>query len=105
MSVDAGGKRIVGEFTLLNRTDDKVKPHIILLYEGTDGYHNLYGTLGTLRDEIKQLNKSTIKVNTKFVKFSMKTVVDVGALSFLMGKQGASACSPCTWTTSGLRFE
>ena len=98
VSVDAGGKRVVSEFTILNRNDNKVKPHIIVLFEGTDNYHNLNVTVGTLRDQIKQLNKSKIKVNDKFVEFNMKTIVDGSALSTLMGKQGASATALCTWT-------
>ena len=98
ISVDAGGKRVVGEFTILNRKDKKVKPHIIVLFEGTDNYHNLNVTLGSLRDEISKLNKTTFKVNEKLVNFNMKTVVDGSALSTLMGKQGASATYPCPWT-------
>ena len=37
-------------------------------------------------------------MNDKLVTFNMKTVVDGSALSTLMGKQGVSASSPCTWT-------
>ena len=42
---DAGGKRVVAEAAIINRTDDKVNPQIILLFEGTDNYGNMNATL------------------------------------------------------------
>ena len=98
VSVDAGGKRVVSEVTIVNRSDKKVKPHIMVLFEGTDNYHNLSITLGELRDGIKELNGSEIFVNNKTLKINIKTVLDGSALSTIMGKQGASATSPCVWT-------
>ena len=98
VSVDAGRKRVISEHTLLNRKDKKVKPHSIVLFDGTDNYHYLSVTIETLRDQIKDLNNSTIKVHNKFVRFKMKTIVDGIALSTIIGQQGASASAPCPWT-------
>ena len=98
VSVDAGGKRVVSEVTIVNRSDKQVMPHIMVLFEGTDNYHNLSITLGTLRDGLKELNGSQIFINNKNLKIHIKTVLDGKALSTVMGKQGASATSPCVWT-------
>ena len=35
---DAGGKRVVSEIVIVHMNDKKVKPQIIVIFEGTDNY-------------------------------------------------------------------
>ena len=95
---DAGGKRVVSELVIVNRNDKKVKPHIILIFEGTDNYENMNSTLGTLSVDIKKLNGTTITVGDKTFKLKFKTVLDGSAVNTVMGRQTSSANKPCVWT-------
>ena len=95
---DAGGKRVVSEIVIVNRNDKKVKPHIIVIFEGTDNYENMNSTLGTLGEDIKQLDGKTITVDDKTFLLKFKTVLDGSAVNTFMGRQTSSATNPCVWT-------
>ena len=102
IDLDAGGGRVVAEYAILNQDDRKIKLHPILIYEGTDVRENLEITIGTMSEQIKDLEGSIIEINGKKLVVKVFGVFDLCALNSLIGKQNHSATYFDAWTNCTL---
>ena len=102
LDLDAGGGRVVAEFGILSEKSETLKIHPILIYQGTDVRQNLEICLGGLTEQIRNLEKSIVKINGKSLKIKLYGLFDLCALNTVVGKQNHSSTYFCAWTSCKL---
>ena len=95
---DAGGGRFVTSFGFLNRKDESVIIHPVLMFEGSDCRKNLEMTIGAYTEAIKSFDGSIIDIDGLQVEINFYGLFDLAALNLLLGKQNHSSTFPCAWT-------
>ena len=83
----AGGGRFVSVFTFLNRSDEQVKLHPFVLFEGSDARQNLEQTIGKFTEEIRNIEGKEVEVGNKKLKVKVFGLFDLSALNAIIGKQ------------------
>ena len=94
----AGGGRFVSVFTFLNRSDEQVKLHPFVLFEGSDARQNLEQTIGKFTEEIRNIEGKEVEVGNKKLKVKVFGLFDLSALNAIIGKQNHASTYPCAWT-------
>ncbi len=84
---DAGGGSNKFTIALMDRKDEKVKLHVILIYEAADTRMNNIKTLMIISEQIKAMNGRSISNHGKTFKIKQKGVFDLSAQYDLLGKQ------------------
>ena len=102
LDLDAGGGRVVAEFGILSEKSATQKIHPFLIYEGTDIRPNLEIALDGLSEQIRNLDKSIVKIAGKELKVKVFALMDLCALNNVLGKQSHSSTYFCAWTNCRL---